>query len=42
MFENRYDIAYKLLIAVFILMALYSIIDPAAAPRVFNVNETHV
>jgi|WetSurMetagenome_2_1015567.scaffolds.fasta_scaffold562265_1 hypothetical protein len=43
MFENRYDIAYKLLIAVFFLMALYSMIDPAAAAaRVFNFNETNV
>jgi hypothetical protein len=31
MFENRYDIAYKLVIAAFILMALYSMLHPAAA-----------
>jgi hypothetical protein len=31
MFENRYDIVYKLMVAVFILMALYSMLHPAAA-----------
>jgi hypothetical protein len=31
MFENRYDVAYKLLIAAFILVALYSMLHPAAA-----------
>ncbi len=38
MFENKYDIAYKLLIAVFILMALYSMMDPAAG--FVGINET--
>jgi len=35
-FENRYDIAYKLLITVFILMALYSMLHPAACGSPVN------
>lgn len=31
MFENRYDIAYKLLIAALLLIVLYSMVQPTMA-----------
>jgi hypothetical protein len=46
MFENKYDIAYKFLIAAFILIALYSMLHPATAeywvtaPGTYMINAT--
>jgi hypothetical protein len=42
MFENRYDIASKLLIAAFILMALYSMMHTGAAHTTLMGNNSTV
>jgi len=42
MFENRYDIAYKLLIAAFLLMALYSMMHPGLGLPFLGGNNTTV
>ncbi len=40
MFENKYDVAYKVMIAAFIFMALYSMLYPAAAGFCYAENKT--